>query len=68
MSLFDDPINSLARRCDEMLGAEMPTLDEAVGCVDCRAIRRKASDDGACVVCGSRSLFNVSEIINRETN
>lgn len=65
MGVFDDPAEALVRHSEEMLRDELPTTLEAVGCLNCQAIRRR-HDNHRCIVCGSESLFDVAQLINTE--
>lgn len=66
MILVSNEADRMLNAASEMLAAEMPTLDEAVGCLDCKAIRRM-SDNSRCIVCDSEAIFDVAALLNNAT-
>ena len=48
-----------------LMDAEMPTLKEAWGCLDCHALRRSA-ENHRCVVCGSEAVFDAAPALNQK--
>lgn len=51
----------IAERAAQQLD-QWPTLEQAVGCMNCLKITRTASP--GCLFCGSESLLNVAEILS----
>lgn len=52
----------ICRRANEALG-QVPTLHEAIGCIDCDKLFRHGNE---CPYCGSKSLLNVADAIGTE--
>lgn len=57
--MMPDDAEQIAERAT-ILAAQMPTMKEALGCMDCDLIFRSG---GACPRCESKSLINVGQLL-----
>jgi rubrerythrin len=47
----------------ESIISNYPTLDEALACLDCEIIFKRA-EKGKCPICSSQSLWNISTFLS----
>jgi uncharacterized paraquat-inducible protein A len=58
-------VESLVSRAESII-SNYPTLDEALACLDCEIIFKRA-EKGKCPVCSSQSLWNLGIFIGQAT-